>query len=100
MLCEKILKTFLDVPAESILEYNIDLLKDYVTYQNDLVINGMKYYMNFITNDILTNKEKEEFIFLIQNFNDKEKEFDDFINNFINRCESKQIRDRGRNQLK
>ena len=100
LLCEKILKTFLDVPAESILEYNIDLLKDYVTYQNDLVINGMKYYMNFITNDILTNKEKEEFIFLIQNFNDKEKEFDDFINNFINRCESKQIRDRGRNQLK
>jgi hypothetical protein len=100
LLCEKILKTFLDVPAESILEYNIDLLKDYVTYQNDLVINGMKYYMNFITNDILTNKEKEEFIFLIQNFQDKEKEFDDFINNFINRCESKQIRDRGRNQLK
>jgi hypothetical protein len=100
LLCEKILKTFLDVPAESILEYNIDLLKDYVTYQNGLVINGMKYYMNFIKNDILTNKEKEEFIFLIQNFQDKEKEFDDFINNFINRCESKQIRDRGRNQLK
>ena len=29
LLCEKILKTVLDVPAESILEYNSDLLKDY-----------------------------------------------------------------------
>jgi hypothetical protein len=56
--------------------------------------------MKFITNDILTNKEKEEFIFLIQDFENKEKEFDDFLNNFINRCESKQIRDKGRNQLK
>ena len=100
LICEKILKTFLDVPVESILEYNIDLLKDFIIYQNDLVINGMKYYIKFITNDILTNNEKEEFIFLIQNFKTKEKEFDYFINNFENRCESKQIRDKGNNQLK
>ena len=96
LLCEKILKTFLDVPVESILEYNNDLLKDFIIYQKDLVINGMKYYIKYISNDILTNKEKEEFIFLIQNFETKEEEFDEFINNFENRCESKQIREKGK----
>ena len=96
LLCEKILKTFLDVPVESILEYNNDLLKDFIIYQKELVINGMKYYIKYISNDILTNKEKEEFIFLIQNFDTKEEEFDEFINNFENRCESKQIREKGK----
>ena len=96
LICEKILKTFLDVPIESILEYNNDLLKDFIIYQKVLVINGMKHYMQYISNDILTNKEKEEFIFLIQNFETKEEEFDEFINNFENRCESKQIRDKGK----
>ena len=82
------------------MEYNSDLLKDYIIYQKELVINGMKYYMKFISNDILTNKEKEEFIFLIQNFEIKEKEFDDFMNNFENRCISKQNRDKGRSHFK
>ena len=86
----------MDVPIESILEYNNDLLKDFIIYQKVLVINGMKHYMQYISNDILTNKEKEEFIFLIQNFETKEEEFDEFINNFENRCESKQIRDKGK----
>ena len=81
---------------ESILEYNNDLLKDFIIYQKELVINGMKYYIKYISNDILTNKEKEEFIFLIQNLDTKEEEFDEFINNFENRCESKQIREKGK----
>ena len=100
LMCEKILKMFLDVPVESFLDYNIDFLKDFIMFQKDLVINGMKYYIKYISNDILTNKEKEEFIFLIQNFKDREKEFDEFISNFENRCESKQIRDKGKNELK
>ena len=103
LFCEKILKTYLYVPAESILEYITDLFKDFITYQKNLVINGMKNYIKYISNDILTNKEKEEFILLIQNFQIKknsEKEFDKFINNFENRCESKQIRDKGESQMK
>ena len=103
LLCEKILSTYLQVPAESIIEYITDLFKDFITYQKNLVINSMNNYIKNISNDILTNKEKEEFIFLIQNFKMKEnseKEFDEFINNFENRCESKQIRDKGESQLK
>ena len=103
LFCEKILKTYLYVPAESILEYITDLFKDFITYQKNLVINGMNNYIKYISNDILTNKEKEEFILLIQNFQIKknsEKEFDKFINNFENRCESKQIRDKGESQMK
>lgn len=103
LLCEKILNTYLQVPAETIIEYITDLFKDFITYQKNLVINGMNNYIKYISNDILTKKEKEEFIFLIQNFKIKEKsekEFDEFINNFENRCESKQIRDKGESQLK
>jgi hypothetical protein len=99
-LCEKILKMYLDVPTESVLEYITDLFKDFITYHKNLVINGMNNYIKIISNDILTNKEKEEFIFLIQNYENKYKEFDEFINNFENRCESKQIRDKGESQMK
>ena len=98
LLCEKILKSFLDVPTDMVLEYITELLKDLIIYQKNLVINGMKYYLKFISEDILTNKEKEEFIFLIEKFDIKEKEFDDFLYNFKNRCESKQIRDKGNNK--
>ena len=37
-----------------------DLFKDFITYQKNLVINGMNNYIKYISNDILTNKEKEE----------------------------------------
>ena len=99
LLCEKILKNYLDVATEVVLEYIEDLFKDFIIYQKNLVINGMKYYIKYISNDILTNKEKEEFIFLIENFETKEKEFDGFLNNFENRCESKLIRDKGKSKL-
>ena len=99
LLCEKILKNYLDVATEVVLEYIEDLFKDFIIYQKNLVINGMKYYIKYISNDILTNKEKEEFIFLIENFETKEKKFDSFLNNFENRCESKLIRDKGKSKL-
>ena len=56
----------------------------------------MNLNLKFISNDILTNKEKEEFINLIDKYETREKEFDKFIDNFINRCISKQIRDKGK----
>jgi len=62
-----ILKTFLDVPAESILEYNSDILKDFITYQKDLVINGMKYYMKFIGSNPLRSSVFTILIILIYN---------------------------------
>lgn len=96
-LCEKILKSFEQAPTEGAIEEVIVLLKDFIKYQNPLIIKGMKFYLNNLSNDILTNKEKDEFIDLISGFDSKEKEFDKFIDNLINRCISKQVRDRGRN---
>ena len=58
---------------------------------------GMELALKSLSNDILTNKEKEQFINLIDKFDIKEKEFDKFMDNFNNRCISKQIRDKGRN---
>ena len=96
-LCEKILNSFVDAPTEGVIEYIIDLFKDFILYQKPLLLKGMEFHLKKISNDILTNKEKEEFINLINNFNIKEKDFDRFIENFNNRCISKQIRDKGRN---
>ncbi len=95
-LCEKILKCFIDVPTEGVIEEVIELFKDFIQYQRPLVIKGMEIHLKNITNDILTNKEKENFINIINNFDLKEKEFDKFMNNFENRCMNKQIRDKGK----
>ena len=97
LLCEKILNSFVDAPTEGVIEDVIDLFKDFIMYQKPILLKGMEIHLKKISNDILTIKEKEEFINLINNFDIKEKEFDRFIDNFKNRCVSKQIRDKGRN---
>ena len=97
LLCEKIIISFLDAPTEGVIEDIIDLIKDFIMYQKPLFIKGMEANLKNLSNDILTNKEKEEFINLINNFSTKEKEFDKFIDMFKNRCVNKQIRNRGRN---
>ena len=97
LLCEKILNSFVDAPTEGVIEDITDLFKDFILYQKPLLLKGMEIHLKKISNDILTNKEKEEFINLINNFDIKEKKFDRFIDNFKNRCISKQIRDKGRN---
>ena len=96
MLCGKILDSFVEAPTEGVIEDIIDLIKDFITYQKPLFIKGMEYHLKNISNDILTNKEKEEFINIIDNFSIKEKEFNKFISNLRNRCISKQIRDKGK----
>ena len=95
-LCEKILKSYEDVPTEGVIENLTELFKDFIFYQKSLAIKCMNLNLKFISNDILTNKEKEEFINLIDKYETREKEFDKFIDNFINRCISKQIRDKGK----
>ena len=97
LLCEKILNSFVDAPTEGVIEDVIDLFKDFIMYQKPILLKGMEIHLKKISNDILTIKEKEEFINLINNFDINEKKFDRFIDNFKNRCVSKQIRDKGRN---
>ena len=97
LLCEKILNSFVDAPTEGVIEDVIDLFKDFIMYQKPILLKGMEIHLKKISNDILTIKEKEEFIHLINNFDINEKKFDRFIDNFKNRCVSKQIRDKGRN---
>jgi hypothetical protein len=98
-LCEKIIKCFVDAPTEGIIEEVIELFKDFIQYQKPLVIKGMESHLKNVSNDILTNKEKENFINIINNFDLKEKEFDKFMNNFENRCINKQIRDKGKKNI-
>ena len=94
LLCKKILEMFVDFSAEQIFEDLISLLKDFIKYQKVLAMNGMSTYLDTFPNDILTNKEKKEFLNLIEDYMVKEKEFDNFIYNLVNRCISKSVRDR------
>ena len=60
----------------------------------------MEIYLKDFPNDILTNKEKNEFIKLIQDYSKNEKDkkqFNYFIDNLESRCISKQIRSKGQN---
>ena len=97
LLCQKILQLYINNSVEQIIESVSELFEEFIYCNKDLAINGMKKYLPDCPKDILTNKEKETFINLIENFNNKEKEFNQFLNNFIDRCVSKQIRNRGQN---
>ena len=57
----------------------------------------MNIYLKEIPNDILTNKEKIHFINLIEESSVKQQDLNEFIENFVNRCINKQIRNRGKN---
>jgi len=100
LLCEKILKIYIESSVEQIIEALTELLNDFILYQKPLVIKGMGIYLKDFPNDILTNKEKNEFIKLIQEYSENEnrkKQFNYFIDNLENRCISKQVRSRGQN---
>jgi hypothetical protein len=98
LLCEQILKVYIESPVEQITEAVRELLIDFILYHKPLVIKGMEIYLKDFPNDILTNKEKNEFIKLIQEYSEKEnKQFNYFIDNLENRCISKQIRSKGQN---
>ena len=101
ILCEKILKVFIESSVSQIIEAVIELLTEFIKYQKSLVVKGMEIYLKDFPNDILTNKEKVYFIKLIKEYSDsdeiKRKEFNRFIDNFENRCISKQVRGRKTN---
>jgi len=97
LLCEKILYIYINSSVEQIIENLNELFKDFIIYQKTLVLKGMEIHLKNIPGDILTNKEKNTFFNLIDDFSVKEEEFNIFIDNFINRCISNQIRKRGQN---
>lgn len=94
-LCQKILKIFIDWPPEIVLETLCELLKNFIIYQKNLALVGFEKCLKDFPSDILTNIEKKKFLELIQNFEERERDFDRFIDNMINRCISKQKRDKG-----
>ena len=91
-LCEKILKIYMDCSLEQITVEVTQLFTDFIINQKPLVLKGMKVHLENFPNDILTNKEKKIFLDLIDEYSVKSQEFDDFIENLINRCYSKQYR--------
>ena len=60
LLCEKILKIYIESSVEQIIEALKELLIDFILYQKPLVVTGMEKYLKDFPNDILTNKEKNE----------------------------------------
>ena len=95
-LIESILYVFLMVPPNIIYENIKELVLNMVSKQQHLC---MKYFSEHLKNfpsDVLTNKEKENFIKLIQNFQMEERQFEDFLESLLRRCQNKQIRDSGK----
>ena len=94
-LCQKILQIYINSSIKQINEEVTNLFEIFIFCQKPLVIKGMNTYLQECPNDILTNKEKKHFMNLIQECTNNELE--EFLNNFINRCINKQIRNRGQN---
>ena len=94
-LCQKILQIFINSSIKQITEEVTSLFEIFIFCQKPLVIKGMNTFLQECPNDILTNKEKKHFMNLIQE--SSKSEFDEFLNDFINRCINKQIRNRGQN---
>ena len=100
ILCEKILKIFVDVPSKQVLEEIVYLLKHFIKYYKELALKVFNLNLNKFPNDILSIKEKNEFINLIDNYSTKKGEFNKFINNLVNKCINKSIRDSKNKDIK
>ena len=99
-LCKKILDIYMEASVEQIRESITELFTEFIEYQKPLVLNGMKIHLYNFPNDILTNKEKNDFINLIETFslqNNKENLISFIFGILINRCINKQVRNRGEN---
>ena len=97
ILCQKILQIYINCSIKQITEEINELFYLFIFCQKNLVIKGMNIYLKEIPNDILTNKEKIHFINLIEESSVKQQDLNEFIENFVNRCINKQIRNRGKN---
>ena len=90
----------MEASVEQIRECITELFTEFIEYQKPLVLNGMKIHLVDFPNDILTNKEKNEFIDLIDKFslqNNKDELISFIFEVLVNRCINKQVRNRGEN---
>ena len=92
ILCKKILDIYINISVEQIIENVSELFEEFVYCNRILAVKGMSNCLKDCPNDILINKEKDMFIKLIEDYNNKEKEFNKFLDNFINRCYNRQNR--------
>ena len=67
-----------------------------VKKQQTLSVKYFSEHLKEFPADVLTNKEKDNFIMLIQNISIQEKKFEDYLEVILKRCQNKQIRDNGK----
>ena len=94
VLCEKILNFFVNVPTEQVFEDLIRMMKDFIKYHRLIAYKDMEIQLNKLGNNIMTDIEKKELLLIIKDFLHKEKDFDKFMENLINKCVGRQIRNR------
>ena len=91
-LIKEILNVFLLAPPNIIYENIKDLVMNLVSRQQNFCVIYFTEHLTNFPNDVLTNKEKENFINLIQNFKLEEKRFEDYLEILYRRCQNKQRR--------
>ena len=94
ILCEKILNMFVNVPPEQVFEDLIKMMKDFIKYHRLIIYKDMEIQLDKIGNNVMSDIEKKEFLLIIKDFLHKEKDFDNFMENLINKCVGRQIRNR------
>jgi len=91
-LIKEILHVFLTAPPNIIYENIKDLVMNLVSRQQKLCEIYFNEHLKNFPNDVLTNKEKENFVNLIRNFKLEEKHFEDYLEILYRRCQNKQRR--------
>ena len=91
-LIKEILHVFLTAPPNIIYENIRDLVMNLVSRQQKLCEIYFNEHLKNFPNDVLTNKEKENFVNLIRNFKLEEKHFEDYLEILYRRCQNKQRR--------
>ena len=95
-LIKEILQVLLLVPPNVIYENISELIMNLVKKQQTLSVKYFSEHLKEFPADVLTNKEKDNFIMLIQNISIQEKKFEDYLEVILKRCQNKQIRDNGK----
>lgn len=95
-IVRQILQTFYEVPPASITDLLKDLVFDLILYSGELALKTFEKHLVSLPSDCLTDKEKENFISYIRNYN--EEKLDQLLDRLIKRCQNKHIR--GKNSSK
>ena len=93
-LCQKILYLYINNSVTQIIENITELFIDFIIYYKEYVLKYMEMHMTNLPNDILTNKEKKDFLNCIDEYTIKQEEFKSFMTKFKKRCKNRQYRNR------